>query len=272
MHQVFDITVPWISDIPTRPVACLLCHERHIRPLNTFVLNGTRFHTVRCLSDGMMWLDPQPAPEFYQRLYAEHYHQAGEDDPLLEQATLDVHTDVERLRETARLRLDEIQAFAAPGRFLEVGFGSGFTLMEAQAQGWDVLGLEVAPSCVDDMVARGIPALCTSLVEYDGPGGAFDVVAMYSVIEHVHDPGAYLRQSFRILKPGGILVLRLPDTPEEGPPASLIAHLYHFNRATISEFLRRHGFEVLHMGSFSVWKPKRYPGELPSMNVISRKA
>ena len=110
------------------------------------------------------------------------------------------------------------------------------------------------------------------LPEYDGSGDAFDVVAMYSVIEHVHDPAAYLRQAFRLLKPNGILVLRLPDTPDEGPPASLIAHLYHFNQVTISEFLRRHHFEALHFGSFAIWKPQRYPGELPSMNVISHKA
>ena len=271
MREVFDITVPWISSIPACPVACLLCGERRIKPLNTFVLNGARFYTVRCLSDGMMWLDPQPTIEFYRHLYAEHYHLAGQDDPLLEQATLDVHTDTERLRQAAVLRLDEIHEFAAPGRFLEVGFGGGYTLMEAKARGWDVLGLEVAPSCVDEMKARGISAVCASLTEYDGPCEAFDVVAMYSVIEHVHDPAAYLRQAFRLLNPTGILVLRLPDTPDEGPPASLIAHLYHFNQATIAEFLLRHHFKVLRFGSFATWKPTRYPGELPSMNVISRK-
>ena len=143
--------------------------------------------------------------------------------------------------------------------------------MEAKARGWDVLGLEVAQSCVDEMRARGIPSVCAQLPEYDGPCEAFDVVAMYSVIEHVHDPAAYLRQAFRLLKPTGILVLRLPDTPDEGPPASLIAHLYHFNQATIAEFLLRHHFKVLRFGSFATWKPTRYPGELPSMNVISQK-
>jgi 2-polyprenyl-3-methyl-5-hydroxy-6-metoxy-1,4-benzoquinol methylase len=144
--------------------------------------------------------------------------------------------------------------------------------MEAWARGWDVLGLEVAPSCVEAMRARGIPAECVVLTDYAGPGESFDVVAMYSVIEHVHDPAAYLLQAFRLLKSGGLLILRLPDTPDEGPPASLIAHLYHFNRTTISELLRRHHFEVLRFGNFSIWKPKRYPGELPNMNVISRKA
>src|SRR4030042_1391693 len=112
MREVFDITVPWITDIPAAEITCLLCGQRNITQLNTFLLNGKRFHTVRCLSDGMMWLDPQPTQEFYHQLYTEYYHLAGQDDPLLEQATLDVHADETRLREAAVLRLNEIEEFA----------------------------------------------------------------------------------------------------------------------------------------------------------------
>jgi SAM-dependent methyltransferase len=271
VREVFDITVPWITDIPVTQVACLLCGERDFAPLNTFLLNGHRFYTVRCVSDGMMWLDPQPTEDFYYRLYTEHYHRAGEDDPLLEQATLDVHSDEASLRAAARIRLDEIERFVAPGRFLEVGFGSGHTLLEAQARGWDVFGIEISPSCVEAIKAKCIPATFAHLTAYTGQRESFDVVAMYSVIEHAHDPIAYLRRAYELLEPNGLLVLRLPDTQAEGPPASLIAHLYHFNRATISELLKRCGFEVLWMGSFTLWKPKKYPGTLWNMNVISRK-
>lgn len=270
--EVFNITVPWIEDIPAREMACILCDGRNIAPVNTFVLNGRRFHTVRCRSDGMMWLDPQPAPEFYERLYSEHYHRAGADDPLLEQATLDVHSDEARLRDVARLRLDEIERFAGPGRFLESGFGAGYALMEARARGWDAVGLEVAQSCVDDMRARGIPAERGSLLHYQGSPGSLDVVAMYSVIEHTHDPAAHLKKAHSLLKDGGLLVLRLPDTGDEGPPASLIAHLYHFNQTTITELLRRCGFAVLWTGARALWQPKRYPGVLWSMNVIGKKS
>jgi len=271
VREVFNITVPWITDIPVTQVACLLCGERNLTLLNTSLLNGHRFYTVRCVSDGMMWLDPQPTEDFYRQLYTEHYHLAAEDDPLLEQATLDVHSDEVSLRRVAKLRLDEIEGFAGRGRFLEVGFGSGYTLLEAQARGWDVFGIEISPSCVEAVRAKGIPATCAHLPTHASPPEAFDVVAMYSVIEHAHDPIAYLRRAHDLLKPNGLLVLRLPDTQDEGPPASLIAHLYHFNQATISELLRRCGFEVLWMGSFALWKPKKYPGALWSMNVISRK-
>jgi len=272
VRQVFDIAVPWIKDIPTRQVACVLCGERTVAPLNTFALNGQRFCTVHCLSDGMMWLDPQPTEDFYRELYAQHYHLAGPDDPLLEQATLDVHSDQAGLQRVARIRLDEIAQFAGRGRFLEVGFGSWYTLLEAQKRGWDVLGMEMSPSCVDEARARGIPAVCAELPAYGRSAQSFDVISMYSVIEHTHDPPAYLQRAHELLREDGLLVLRLPDTEDEGPPASLIAHLYHFNQTTITELLRRCGFDVLWMGSRTLWKPKKYPGGLWNTNVISRKA
>lgn len=272
MRQVFDVTVPWIADIPTHHVLCLLCGKRDIRPVNTFLLNGQRFFTVRCNADGMLWLDPQPAQAFYRQLYREHYHVVDGDDPLLEQGTLDVHADEDGLKHAAALRLDEIEGFTSAGTMLEVGFGSGHTLQEARRRGWQVVGIELAETCVATMATHGIPAICADLPSYDGPDEAVDVIAMYSVLEHTHQPAAYLRRSHALLKPGGLLVLRLPDTASEGPPAALLAHLYHFNSATIIELLRRCDFEVLQVGAFGLWKPTKYPGELWNMNVIARKA
>lgn len=156
--------------------------------------------------------------------------------------------------------------------FLEVGFGSGHTLQEAKRRGWNVSGIEMAQSCVDTMVARGIPATCAPLPAYDGPDQSFDVIGMYSVIEHTHDPAAYLQRAHALLKPGGLLVLRLPDTAAAGPPASLLAHLYHFNSATIIQLLRLCQFDVLQVGAFGLWRPTKYPGGLWNMNIVSRRA
>ncbi|MFX1536627.1 MAG: class I SAM-dependent methyltransferase [Promethearchaeota archaeon] len=271
MREIFNITVPWIEEIPTRQVNCLLCGKRNLLPLNTFVLNGKRFYTKRCLSDGMMWLDPQPTKEFYQHLYIEYYHLGEPDDPLLEQATLDVHSNEEKLREIGILRLNEIEKFVKNGRLLEVGFGSGHVLMEAKARNWDVFGVEIAPSCVTAVRAKGIPAMCIDFTMYKQKQNFFDVIAMYSVIEHVHDPIAYLQNAYELLKTNGVLVIRLPNTDDDGPPASLIAHLYHFNKTTISELLKRCGFKILEIGSWALWRPKKYPGELWSMSIFSRK-
>jgi SAM-dependent methyltransferase len=271
IREVFNITVPDLGQIPVREKPCLLCGRRDFFPLNSFILNNRRFHTVRCFRDGMMWLDPQPTEEFYQQLYARHYHTTGPDDPLLEQATLDVHSKTGELKRIARLRLDQIEQFIDTGHLLEVGFGSGAMLEAAVERGWQVVGLELDESCVNRMTGRGISAHYCDLLEYAGEPESLDVVGMYSVIEHTLDPVAYLEKAFSLLRAGGILVLRLPDTGAEGPPASLIAHVYHFNAHTIMVLLRRCGFEVLQIDSFALWKPSKYPGALWNMNVVSRK-
>jgi SAM-dependent methyltransferase len=276
VREVFNITVPELDDIPVVEKPCILCGAHNIVPVNSFVLNGKRFHTVRCLRDGMMWLDPQPTAQFYQTLYSTRYHASGPDDPLFEQATLDVHSNTDDRKRVARLRLEQIEQFATPGRLLEVGFGSGFMLESAAQKGWDVVGLELDPGCVKTMTEQGIPAHCCSLPEYADASETdeselFDVVGMYSTLEHTLDPQGHLEKAYSLLKVGGILVLRLPDTEAEGPLASLIAHVYHFNAHTIMVLLRRCGFQVLQIDSFNEWKPRKYPGSLWNMNVVSRK-
>jgi SAM-dependent methyltransferase len=271
VRQVFDINVPDLGQIPAAEKPCLLCGRRDFFPLNSFVLNGKRFHTVRCPRDGMMWLEPQPTEEFYRTLYGRRYHATGPDDPLLEQATLDVHSDPDLRRRVATMRLDQIEEFVSPGSLLEVGFGSGAMLEAAVQRGWQVVGLEMDQGCVEGMARQGIPARACGLLDYDAPPASFDAIGMYSVIEHVLDPVAHLEKAFSLLKPGGILALRLPDTDAKGPPASLIAHVYHFDAHTILVLLRRCGFEVQRIDSFSLWKPRRYPGGLWNMNVLSRR-
>jgi 2-polyprenyl-3-methyl-5-hydroxy-6-metoxy-1,4-benzoquinol methylase len=271
VREVFNISVPELGEISVAEKPCLLCGKRYFIPLNTFILNQRRFHTVRCIHDGMMWLEPQPTEEFYRRIYSAYYHNTSTIDPLFEQATLDVHSNTEELKRNARLRLDQIEQFVNTGRLLEVGYGNGAMLEEANNKGWKVVGLEVDQSCVNQMKKQGISAFCSDLLNYDGELNSFDVIGMYSVIEHTLDPAANLLKSFSLLKTGGILVLRLPDTEAQGPPASLIAHVYHFNAHTIMVLLRKCGFEILRIGSFGLWKPKKYPGEQWSMNVVSRK-
>jgi SAM-dependent methyltransferase len=271
IREVFNITVPDLGEIPVMEKPCLLCGGRDFLPLNTFVLNERRFHTVRCLRDGMMWLEPQPTAAFYRQLYSQRYHTTGPADPLLEQATLDVHSNTEERQRVAAGRLQQIEQFIGPGRLLEVGFGGGAMLTTAVQRGWQVVGLELDPGCVNTMKNLGIPTYNCDLLDYASEPASFEAVGMYSVIEHTLDPAAHLAKVFSLLKEGGILVLRLPDTEADGPPASLIAHVYHFNAHTIMVLLRRCGFEVVQIDNFRLWKPNKYPGQLWSMNIVSRK-
>ncbi len=269
--NIFNINIPDILHIDTREVGCLLCQRRDITPLNSFVLNGQLFHTVRCLHDGMMWLDPQPSQSFYDYIYSEIYHNTNANDPLYEQATLDVFHDPKALQDTAVLRLNDIERFASKGRFFEVGFGAGYTLKEAKQRGWEAFGIETDEKCVQALHNSGITALKGNFLDIS-ESDKYDIIAMYSVIEHTLNPAAYIRKAFSLLDKNGLLILRLPDTETKGPTASLIAHVYHFNAHTILVFLRKCGFEPICIDGFGLWQPQKYSGALWNMNIYSKRS
>jgi SAM-dependent methyltransferase len=80
-----------------------------------------------------------------------------------------------------------------------------------------------------------------------------DVVTLWNVLEHLYDPKATLLEIRRILRPGGLLVIALPnldclDAHIFGPAWSgydVPRHLYVFSEATLTRMLAQTGFRVL---------------------------
>lgn len=269
--EIFNIQVSTLPPIETREVPCILCNERNITSVNTFQLNSKRFCTVRCDTDGMMWLDPQPTQSFYDYVYQNLYHKTSISDPLYEQATLDVNRYNDNIyQQIAKIRLDSIEKYKQKGEILEIGFGQPHTLFEAKKRGWKPFGIESDKGCIEILKKNNIDGMIGTIFALT-VNNQFSVVAMYSVLEHVLDPRAYLKKIHEILEPEGLLVLRLPDTESSGPPASLIAHVYHFNAHTIMVFLRKNGFDPICIDSFNKWEPQKYSGHLWNMNIYSKK-
>jgi 2-polyprenyl-3-methyl-5-hydroxy-6-metoxy-1,4-benzoquinol methylase len=113
----------------------------------------------------------------------------------------------------ANLRYRDLCEFG-PGRaVLEVGCGTGEFLAAAQSAGHRVTGLDLSEEAVT-YVKRRHPDLdvrCATLDSDDLPGGSFDVVAAFHVLEHVSDSVDLLRQMTRLLRPGGLLYVRVPN-------------------------------------------------------------
>jgi len=74
------------------------------------------------------------------------------------------------------------------------------------------------------------------------PDGSYDVVVLTQVLEHVPDPLAVLREIYRILKPGGRLLLSVPLTaPLHGEPW----HFFHFTHHGIARLTEETGFSIV---------------------------
>lgn len=107
--------------------------------------------------------------------------------------------------------VDFIRNFRSGGRLLEVGCAYGFFLAEA-APFFNVTGIELSADAAAHGRALGLNVIAGAADEVTLAGlGAFDVIVLLDVIEHLPDPRATLALCARHLKPGGIVVITTGD-------------------------------------------------------------
>jgi 2-polyprenyl-3-methyl-5-hydroxy-6-metoxy-1,4-benzoquinol methylase len=97
------------------------------------------------------------------------------------------------------------------GRVLDVGCGSGDWLISMRSFGWEVHGLDFDPKAVAAANNLGLHVDCGALEQQNYPPRSFDAITLSHVIEHVPSPRATIAECFRILRPGGKLVIVTPN-------------------------------------------------------------
>ena len=138
------------------------------------------------------------------------------------------------------------------GRLLDYGCGTGHFLARAKRTGWQVTGLEPHAGARQDAAARVGQPILEAAALAALPPASFDVVTLWHVLEHVHTLQETVSQLVKSLKPGGYLLIAVPN------PDSLDAqhyrqywaaydvprHLYHFVPATMRPLLAQHGLRL----------------------------
>lgn len=105
--------------------------------------------------------------------------------------------------------LAEFESYRVRNRLLEVGCAAGLFLARAGQDGWQCSGVEVLPEVARlARQNRSLDVHTGELVDAGFPDEEFDVVYMNEVIEHIVDPVALMREVHRVLRPGGVALLR----------------------------------------------------------------
>jgi 2-polyprenyl-3-methyl-5-hydroxy-6-metoxy-1,4-benzoquinol methylase len=233
--------------------ACPLCAAWDFAPVlrapDATRAAGPVFQVVRCLQCGLHYTNPRPdansIAQFYPTDYPPHHKQTRARNPhrwpLLARWT--GHPCPER---------HTLPVFGT-GRLLDFGCGNGIFLQRMAAQGWDVLGLDTSA----DVVARvqtdfGLPALVGTLPHPHLTPGSFSVITLWHALEHVHQPLAVLRAAYRLLAPGGRLIVATPNVAswpfqlfgQHWFALDLPRHLTHFAPATLRAMLTQASFSI----------------------------
>ena len=182
----------------------------------------------------------------------EIYHQSGG----IEQTVFNPATGKGRARSDAIVEgLLKTAKLPESGRLLDIGCGNGAFLRACSRSlpGWVFCGSEFDTRHRAAVEAiRGVERL------YSGPlaefPGEFDVISLIHVLEHIPAPTALLKQVATKLKPGGWLVVEVPDC-HINPFFLLVAdHASHFSPGALSTVVSGAGFEVLQAGDAWVAK------------------
>lgn len=160
-------------------------------------------------------------------------------------------------RATARATLQRIERHVEPGTLLDVGAWVGFLVSEARQRGWDARGVE--PSRFASAYAReqlAVPVETGTLEELDLPERHFDAVVLGDVIEHLPAPHETLKRIGRLLRPGGVIYLALPDAGSRVARVMgsrwwsvLPTHVQYFTRESVVRLLERHDYVTEHVGT-----------------------
>jgi predicted TPR repeat methyltransferase len=165
--------------------------------------------------------------------------------------------------ETARRALEAIEGVVAPGGMVDLGCWTGSFLAAAEERGWRAEGVEPSAWAVARARARG---LCVREAELEDAGltkGAYRLVVLCDVLEHLEQPGRALDSAAELLEPGGALFVTVPDAGSRLARllgrrwwSVLPMHLQYFNRSSLAALLTEHGFSVrsmtTHPKAFSV--------------------
>jgi SAM-dependent methyltransferase len=232
-------------------VPCALCGGLQFKP--ALLCEG--FSYTRCVRCGLTQMNPQPSPSAVASRYREAY---GKD-----------YLSYELANEAAFLRLQQLALQDAGFESLEqemkrrpeaphempsaldIGCATGALLLRLRDRGWRVTGVEISPSAEYARRERGLDVRSLPLEQNQFPSDHFDLILASHLIEHLNDPASFVREVWRILRPGGRFLVTTPNIA--GFQARLFGgfwrsaifdHLYLFSARTLKALLAGPGFAI----------------------------
>jgi len=116
-----------------------------------------------------------------------------------------------RFGQDRRLELMRRYALLNGQRILDAGCGIGAYVRALRSLTDAVYGVDIDEEKIAE-ASRDLPNLVVASVEHlPFPTNSFDVILSHETIEHVHDDAQAIREAYRVVRPGGRIVLFCPN-------------------------------------------------------------
>jgi len=145
---------------------------------------------------------------------------------------------------------------AGPGNgrlHIDIGSGMGTFPAITRSRGWRVRGVDISQQAADNAKRNfGIDTHVGEIRDLDVPNETVDWVSAFEVLEHVMRPRDFLQDIHKLLKPGGLVTISVPngrsrsEIYSEDPLISPPTHVNFFSRKGLSRMFSECGFEKLY--------------------------
>lgn len=210
-----------------------------------YASDGIGRERISCRQCGLLWRGTMPSDEEAAQWYRNHYWlQFGEEQQGEARENLCRHVmDMLRAKHPGR------------GTLVDVGCGAGALLMSGVDYGWCGIGFELSKAAVSHARSRGLEVHEQSWLPCPLDDESADAVTFLNVLDHLVKPFDAVKEAWRVLRPGGLIYIRVPNGPLHdqlsrwlpcfGLPHLTVMHLYGFGRRALSYHLARLGFEAV---------------------------
>jgi SAM-dependent methyltransferase len=248
-------------------VNCNLCGSDNAQVLlskkDKFGIAEDEFNVVECQGCGLLYISPRPSQEEIGKFYPETYSW---------KETLEAESFftkcLRKLEKAYRYHLlqDEVSKVVrftrrGSGKVLDVGCGTGDRLDVFRNRGFETYGVETSDSAVYAKEHLKLNVIKGDLFSAHFPDQFFDIVTLFNVLEHTHDPIKVCQEFHRILKDGGSLVIQVPNKDsfqykifkKRWAAFDVPRDLFYFGIETLSSLLEKAGFAVMGIDHFMNW-------------------
>lgn len=254
--------------------SCIICGHSKSIPLyvtrdRMFDFSG-KFFLKKCAECSLAFLDPQPSQSKIKKYYPSKVYYAynrsskkGFFEMLREYLVNHYYSPdlLSRLITTFIKDVPAMPSYVKKGKILDVGCGTGDTLILLKKLGWDIYGIDMDKNAISIGKKRGLKNLklgtFKDLDKY--PDNFFDAIRLYHVIEHLDDPALCLRLIRKKLKRNGELIIGTPNMD------SIISklfkshwynldsprHFYLFSPVTLGRLVEKERFIIKKIEFFS---------------------
>ena len=231
----------------TLAIPCECCGSNH----NGEVATKRGWRLRRCDECACVFVWPQPGPQELKDIYnkSEGYFTTAASDlsKTSAYAANELHNQIQKIRPSSKSILD-------------VGCATGKTIYHLRDLGWSVFGCDLNSRALTIARASGLDVYEGTVENSPYPPHSFDVINMADVIEHVASPGAVIAATYNLLKPGGLLKIRTPNsqcsfatstlylsklTGFPYPQSEAPYHLFEFSPKGLKALLQNQGFDVV---------------------------